>query len=70
MPWQNGGVSTGLNVWHETLVLNSPGNSTFGDAPLNAELATEALAHALWPSWAYREGRYSLPTQAPVQTAP
>ncbi len=42
----------------------------YAPAPLNAELATEALAHALWPSWAYREGRYSLPTQAPVQTAP
>jgi len=40
----------------------------YAPAPLNPELATEALAHALWPSWAYREGRYSLPGQAPVQT--
>ncbi len=39
-------------------------------APLDAGLATEALAHALWPSWAYREGRYCLPSQAPVQTEP
>jgi len=42
----------------------------YAPAPLNPELATEALAHALWPSWAYREGRYSLPGQAPVQTGP
>ena len=25
------------------------------------ELAREALAHVLWPGWAYREGRYRLP---------
>lgn len=31
---------------------------------LDPELAREALAHALWPSWAYREGRYALPGQA------
>jgi len=29
-------------------------------------LATEALAHALWPSWAYREGRYALPARPPA----
>lgn len=40
----------------------------YAPAPLDAELATEALAHALWPSWAYREGRYSLPGRAPAQT--
>lgn len=27
----------------------------------DAALAREALAHALWPSWAYREQRYRLP---------
>ncbi|SIT23733.1 LTA synthase family protein [Achromobacter sp. MFA1 R4] len=42
----------------------------YAPVPLDAGLATEALAHALWPSWAYREGRYCLPSQAPVQTEP
>lgn len=37
---------------------------------LDPELAEEALAHALWPSWAYREGRYCIPAAAaPAQTA-
>lgn len=40
-------------------------------APLDPELAEEALAHALWPSWAYREGRYCIPGAASVmQGAP
>jgi phosphoglycerol transferase MdoB-like AlkP superfamily enzyme len=34
---------------------------TYETAPVDASLAREALAHALWPSWAYREGRYALP---------
>lgn len=41
----------------------------YAPVPLNPELATEALAHALWPSWAYREGRYTLPGLVPEQTA-
>jgi phosphoglycerol transferase MdoB-like AlkP superfamily enzyme len=32
--------------------------------PVNPDLAREALAHALWPSWAYREQRYTIPTAA------
>ena len=36
---------------------------TFAPVATNAALAEEALAHALWPSWAYREGRYCVPTQ-------
>jgi phosphoglycerol transferase MdoB-like AlkP superfamily enzyme len=38
---------------------------TYDAAELDRELAREALAHALWPSWAYREGRYCLPGRAP-----
>jgi phosphoglycerol transferase MdoB-like AlkP superfamily enzyme len=34
---------------------------TYEPMPVEASLAREALAHALWPSWAYREGRYALP---------
>jgi len=34
---------------------------TFEPAPTDAALAEEALAHALWPSWAYREERYCVP---------
>ncbi|CAM3765272.1 LTA synthase family protein [Bordetella sputigena] len=34
---------------------------TYEAVPVDASLAREALAHALWPSWAYREGRYALP---------
>ena len=43
---------------------------TYAPAPLDPDLATEALAHALWPSWAYREGRYCIPGTAPVAPAP
>ncbi len=32
--WLNGGVSTGMNIWHENLVLNSPGNTAFGSSAL------------------------------------
>jgi hypothetical protein len=41
----------------------------YAPVPLDPELAAEALAHALWPSWAYREGRYSLPEQAGASSA-
>ncbi|MVW78516.1 LTA synthase family protein [Bordetella sp. 02P26C-1] len=34
---------------------------TFEPASVNPALAEEALAHALWPSWAYRETRYCVP---------
>jgi hypothetical protein len=34
---------------------------TYEAMPVDERLAREALAHALWPSWAYREGRYALP---------
>jgi phosphoglycerol transferase MdoB-like AlkP superfamily enzyme len=37
--------------------------------PTDAILAEEALAHALWPSWAYQHGRYRLPA-AQVQATP
>lgn len=36
----------------------------FVPTPTNAALAEEALAHALWPSWAYREERYCVPADA------
>ncbi|HLU18799.1 MAG TPA: LTA synthase family protein [Pusillimonas sp.] len=35
---------------------------------LDTTLAHEALAHALWPSWAYQEGAYSLP-RTPARNA-
>lgn len=35
----------------------------YDELPANPALADEALAHALWPSWAYREERYRLPPQ-------
>ncbi|MBV7482901.1 LTA synthase family protein [Bordetella sp. BOR01] len=37
-----------------------------GYAPADTDpvLAEEALAHALWPSWAYREERYCVPREA------
>ncbi|AZS77827.1 LTA synthase family protein [Achromobacter spanius] len=41
----------------------------YAPVALNPELATEALAHALWPSWAYREGRYCLPGHRPDTAA-
>ncbi|WP_241131529.1 LTA synthase family protein [Achromobacter xylosoxidans] len=42
----------------------------YAPVALDPELAEEALAHALWPSWAYREGRYCIPAAAaPAQTA-
>lgn len=45
----------------------------YAPAPLDPALADEALAHALWPSWAYREGRYCIPgaaTMAPDAKTP
>jgi hypothetical protein len=30
-------------------------------APADPALTDEALAHALWASWAYREEKYRLP---------
>ncbi|MCJ9713405.1 LTA synthase family protein, partial [Bordetella hinzii] len=33
----------------------------------DAALTEEALAYALWPSWAYREERYKTPPQAPAR---
>ncbi|RTZ44645.1 LTA synthase family protein [Candidimonas sp. SYP-B2681] len=37
----------------------APANYT--PMPLNAELAREALAHAIWPSWVYQNQAYTLP---------
>jgi len=37
---------------------------TFEPAAADPALAEEALAHALWPSWAYREERYCVPREA------
>lgn len=34
---------------------------TYLSVATNSALAEEALAHALWPSWAYREARYCVP---------
>ncbi len=33
----------------------------YAPTEVDPDLAKEALAHALWPSWAYREERYCLP---------
>jgi phosphoglycerol transferase MdoB-like AlkP superfamily enzyme len=41
---------------------------TFTSVPTDAVLAEEALAHALWPSWAYREQRYCVPADAAIPT--
>ena len=40
------------------------GKSTLTPAPVDPALAKEALATALWPSWAYKELRYRLPAKA------
>ena len=34
LPLYSGGISDGLEVWNDNLILNSPGNATFGDAAL------------------------------------
>ncbi|TAL77428.1 MAG: LTA synthase family protein [Burkholderiaceae bacterium] len=34
---------------------------TYTPVPLNPELAKEALAHVLWPTWMYKHQRYTLP---------
>jgi hypothetical protein len=34
---------------------------TYTPSEPDASLAREALAHVLWPSWAYKEQRYALP---------
>lgn len=34
---------------------------TYTELTADAALAREALAHVLWPSWAYKEQRYALP---------
>ena len=54
-----------------TLVVLEPGRSptqftyqapsTYTPEPLNKELAHEALAHALWPTWMYQNQAYTLP---------
>lgn len=36
-------------------------DASMQDQPVDATLAEEALAHALWPSWAYFNERYRLP---------
>ena len=38
------------------------GHETLTPAALNPALAELALAHALWPSWAYLNERYRLPS--------
>ena len=46
---------------------------TYQPVATDPALSEEALAHALWPSWAYREERYCVPRDAsglPGQTAP
>lgn len=35
--------------------------ATYTPGPVCPELANEALAHVLWPAWAYQERAYSLP---------
>lgn len=54
----------------ESLLVMSPGKAPaqyrysapdlYESVDVDAGLAQVALAHALWPSWAYREGRYTL----------
>jgi autotransporter-associated beta strand protein len=34
LPAFNGGIQTGLNIWYDHLVLDSPGSTLFGDTPL------------------------------------
>mgnify|MGYP006197664193 CR=1 FL=1 len=49
---------------HQYRYTRRPYNQEDGldDAPtVDPALGDEALAHALWPSWAYREERYKLP---------
>ncbi|WP_397475954.1 LTA synthase family protein [Pusillimonas sp.] len=42
---------------------------TYEPQALDHELVREALAHALWPSWVYQQGGYSLPKTATVLPA-
>src|SRR5690606_16068546 len=35
--------------------------ATYAPEPLNPALSREALAHVLWPNWAYRNQAYTLP---------
>lgn len=42
--------------------------ATFTPVPTDTTLAEEALAHALWPSWAYREKRYCIPPEIKQNT--
>lgn len=60
----------------ESLVVLEPGKpartfkytrpSTYDPVESDAVLEKEALAHVLWPSWAYRELRYALPPNSNV----
>lgn len=58
----------------EHLVVHSPGRpplqyrctgGPLEPEPLDPELAATALAHALWPGWAYLNQRYTLPPEQP-----
>ncbi len=35
-PLNNGGLSTGVSIWNDRLILNGHGNTQFGDAPVTA----------------------------------
>ena len=48
-----------VSTYQKPLVFNQP--DTFMQADADALLEREALAHVLWPSWAYKEQRYALP---------
>jgi phosphoglycerol transferase MdoB-like AlkP superfamily enzyme len=41
------------------------GDESYAPAALDAGLAREALAHAIWPSWAYLNERYRMPAASP-----
>ena len=34
---------------------------TYTPTPVDPALAREALAHVLWPTWVYKNNRYTLP---------
>src|SRR5439155_4734808 len=55
----NGGIAGGLNIWYERLVLNGPGNATFGDGTVSV-LSNDNM-------W---RGPVTLNTSAVIQTLP
>ena len=48
-----------VSAYKKSAVLSEP--DTYRQTDADQALEREALAHVLWPSWAYREQRYTLP---------